>query len=144
MTTIVWLYSGAISGWWCYDKQSTMKLSKMYVNHCTKKAIDCSEFIIINTKSNEEMTNDFVDFKSDTDDSSDDEYYSNKNIIRTSHGDYELDFDKMIQFNVNDVGKKRSIKYMVIPKNIENNKKSLHKYLFDNGIKGISGVEFVM
>ncbi len=140
MNTIVWLYSGAISGWWCYDEQSTLKLNKMYINYCTKNLIDCSEFITINTKSDYEISNDFVNFNSDNNLIEDDEI--NKNIIRTIHGDYKIDFNKMIQVGLYQNIKKRNVKYLVIPNIIANNEQNLNKYLSDNNVKGIAGIPF--
>ena len=139
VNTIVWLYSGIASGWWCYDEQSMIKLSKMYINYCFKNSIDCSDFVTIDTKANCEMTNDLVDFNFTKSDKND---VVINNIIKTSHGDYEIDFDRMIQFNSNDISKKRGIKYIIIPDNITNDKQKIKKYLFDSGIKGISGTIF--
>lgn len=137
MDTIIWLYSGAISGWWCYDKHLNLKLNKMYINYCKQKMIDCSDFIMIDAKSYYDKTDDLVDFNSSAtfDETS---RYINACTIKTTHGDYNIDFNKMIQQNSHDASKKRSIKYIIIPQNIYENSQTLTKFFSENMIKGTS------
>lgn len=174
MTEIMWLYSGIVSGWWCYDKKSCTELNKMYVDYCKKKGIDYSNFIVVDKKNNYDTTSDLVDFVdfSDFDDPVDlhdqsnliksDTIQSNiknktnitnttntintingpTNIIRTNHGDYIIDFNKMIQKNMHDSSKKRNIKYILIPEEINKNELLVKKYLLEKSIKGMSGIKF--
>lgn len=140
MNNIIWLYSGVISGWWCYDKTLNSKLSKMYVKYCKQKSIDCSDFVTVNMKTNYEKTDDFVNFNSENCQSDSDDDKNTQYIIRTTHGDYMIDFNKMIQQNLHDMSKKRNMKYIVIPQNILTNKNELEEYLSEKSVKGISGL----
>ena len=64
------------------------------------------------------------------------------NIIRTPHGDYIIDFNKMIQKNIHDSSKKRNITYIVIPKEINKDEVLMKKYLLEKSVKGTSGLKF--
>lgn len=68
MERSIWLYSGATTGWWCYDDNDNITINKMYSEYCKnqskikkekKKTIPKHR---IETKKNFEETSDLVDF----------------------------------------------------------------------------------
>ena len=137
-TTVLWFYSGIISGWWCYDDVTNENLNNMYINYCKKNGVDYSDFINIDIKPLSEVTNEFVDFNN----IADQPILSNGNLIKTTHGNYVIDFNKMIQQSTNDINKKRKIMYAVVQKNIFENKNKLKEYLITKSVKGIAGIKF--
>lgn len=140
MNTVLWFYSGIISGWWCYANETNNMLNNMYINYCKKYGIDYTDFVNIDVKTNCQVTDEFVDFADFV--KTDNQNKLMKNIIKTSQDEYIIDFNKMIQQNVNDINKKRNIMYLVIPQNIYKNKNMLKKYLLEKNVKGIAGQKF--
>jgi hypothetical protein len=148
MERLVWLYSGAVSGWWCYDDENIIQLNKMYTDFCNKKILQTTPPIEIKKFNN--ITSDLVNFSDDDSVGSVSTTISNlsnksnikKYIIKTQYGNYKIDFDLMVQINVGDIKKRRNITFLKISENIFNNVNTLKKYLMDNGVKGVSGNTF--
>lgn len=172
MERIIWLYSEATSGWWCYDDENNIKINKMYLEFCKNKMkvnaswkkekiekINLKQHII-QIKQIDNDTNDLVDFSdinSENTNEQDDislnsdsttisEQNENEeiinNIIKTGGGKYKIDFNNMMQINHYDIKKRTFIMFLKIPENIFNNPTTLKKFLIDNKVKGVTGINF--
>lgn len=170
MEMFIWLYSGATTGWWCYDDEHNITINKMYLKHCKKKiknnkTLKKKENIYdkmgnIQTKNKFDETTELVDFESEnfyenspsfTNLNDDDiikkfnikiDYKNNDDILKISGKLYKIDFDKMLQINFEDIKKRRCIMCLQISEKIFNNPIQLKKYLINHKVKGVGGKLF--
>lgn len=159
----LWLYASNHSGmWWCYDITSNKLIEELYQQKINQSNIDESDKIkfildkkpeIHSTSSNIQqfssvtMTNNsnlIVNF-------SDDVLINNNHqqpeqlssIIKIGDQYYEIELNKMYQYNMIDKSKKRKIKRIEIPENIsKGNMPGIKSYLSDENILGIAGKIF--
>ena len=50
MERFVWLYSGAVTGWWCYDDDNNILINKMYLEFCKNQTKHCNKLVKKKTK----------------------------------------------------------------------------------------------
>lgn len=143
----IWLYSGVIGGWWCYDKNSNEKINKMYVDYAKRNNIPIKKYV---KKSNDKKIilnndpySDFVDFSMyDFDNASSDDDALCDYVVNTTNGKYTINFQTMRQTNYSNPQKFRSMKKIEIPEELYGNYDKIKKFLINNNVKGVSGVKF--
>ena len=158
----LWLYGSNHSGmWWCYDNNSNELIEQLYqqtinINEddkiklvLTKKTdvtaqINIPQFSTVNMSNDSNSSNLIVNFSDDN--LTDKEIHSVhqiSSIIKIEDQYYEIDLNKMYQYNMIDKNKKRRIKRIEVPTNIsKGNLPGVKSYLSDENILGISGKLF--
>lgn len=159
----LWLYASNHPGmWWCYDNNSNEFIENLYqekinsintdetvkINFVLAKKTDVqptqinlAQFSTVNVTNDSNLVVNF----------SDDELVNKNNqpqdvlssIIKIGDQYYEIDLNKMYQYNMVDKNKKRRIKRIEVPANIsKGNMPGIKSYLSGKDILGISGKLF--
>lgn len=145
----IWLYSGLISGWWCYSSSNNTKINIMHMDYCKRNALTYQK---VPTKMNmgdpEKKNNnlikiyDFVDFDRNVNVNANQNITLTDYIIYASNGSFRIDMSKMKQINMSNPCEHRNIKYIDIPEMLLGNADQIIAHLKNNNIKGISGKKF--
>lgn len=153
MTNYIWLYNTThIDYWWQYDDENTKKLELIYADYEKRKNISnnqindsIEQYLKIENKNNysgnliDDVTYDPVTYDNDTHDTT--LKQENTEIIDytiTVNGEkYLIDLNNNCQKNMNNIMKKRKIKRIELPNNI-----NLNDFYNINNIIGKNGVKF--
>lgn len=160
----LWLYASNHAGmWWCYDYISNKLIEQIYQrvsdssdedddnkikfilgkkNKITQPQPDIPQFSVVNTTDNNSGL--VVNFSDDNlADKSIHQMQPISSIIKIGNQYYDIDVNKMYQYNMIDKNKKRRIKRIIVPDIVsKGNSPGITSYLSDENVLGIAGELF--